>query len=152
MKAIVMSDSHKDFDSILRIIEKEPDATLFIHAGDVQQDVDDLESVFPTIPIAHVLGNNDYFVHGVPDERFFTFGDKKIFLTHGHTYRVKYGLDAVIHKAESMGADICIFGHTHRAHLEKVRNLWVLNPGSTYRSYATIEIKNGELQIQLKEN
>ncbi len=152
MKAIVMSDSHKNFDSILRIMDKEPDANLLIHAGDVQQDVDDMESVFPTMPIAHVLGNNDYFVHGVPDQRFFSFGGKQIFLTHGHTYGVKYGLEAVIRKAESMGADICIFGHTHRPYLEKVRNLWVLNPGSTYSSYATIEIKDGKIEILLKDN
>lgn len=47
MKAVVISDSHKNFNSILRIMEKETDVTLMIHAGDVQQDVEDAESVWP---------------------------------------------------------------------------------------------------------
>lgn len=152
MKAVVISDSHKNFNSILRIMEKETDVSLMIHAGDVQQDVEDAESVWPTLPIAAVAGNNEYYVLNVPSTRLFTYGGKKIFLTHGHLYGVKQSTARVIAEAEKAEADICIFGHTHRPHLEKVRNLWVLNPGASSNSYATLEIQGDDILITLKEN
>ena len=152
MKAVVMSDSHKNFNSILRIMEQESDATQIIHAGDVQQDVDDIESVWPTIPIACVVGNNEYFVPNIPSDRLFSLGGKTIFLTHGHLYGVKYTLSALTRKAKEVQADICIFGHTHTRFLENRDGIWFLNPGSTRDSYATIVIENQKIDIQLKEN
>lgn len=152
MKAVVMSDSHKNFNSILRIMEKEPDATQIIHAGDVQQDVDDIESVWPTLPIACVAGNNEYFVPNIPYDRIFTLGGKKIFLTHGHLYQVKHTLSILSKKAREVQADICIFGHTHTPFLENQDGIWFLNPGSTRDSYATITINRGEIKILLQEN
>ena len=152
MKAVVMSDSHKNFNSILRIMEKEPDVTHIIHAGDVQQDVDDMESVWPTLPIACVVGNNEYFVPNVPSDRLFTLGGKTIFLTHGHLYGVKHTLALLSKKAKEVQADICVFGHTHTRFLEQRDGIWFLNPGSTRDSYATIEFPDGEPRIALKEN
>ncbi len=152
MKAIVMSDSHKNFNSIIRIMDQEKDATHLIHAGDVQQDVDDIESVWPTLPLACVLGNNDYFVPNVPFDRIFTIGNVKFFLTHGHQYGVKHTLSQLLKKAKDLSVDICIFGHTHVPYLEEVDGVWLLNPGSTSRSYAIIDIENGKFIITLKEN
>ncbi len=152
MKAVVMSDSHKNFNSILRIMDRESDATHLIHAGDVQQDVDDLESVFPTLPIACVVGNNEYFVPNIPSDRIFTLGGKKIFLTHGHLYGVKQTLSLLAKKARELQADICIFGHTHIPFLEHKDGIWFLNPGSTRNSYAILTIESGTIHIELKEN
>ncbi len=152
MKAVVISDSHKNFNSIIRIVDKEADAELFIHAGDVQQDIDDMESVWPDMAIEYVLGNNDYLVMNVPYQRVFKFGGRTIFLTHGHSYGVKYSLTELIKNAQKMGADICIFGHTHTPYLEQINGMWVLNPGSSWNSYGTIEIQNGNIDIKLKEN
>lgn len=152
MKAVVMSDSHKNFNSIIRIMDRESDVTHLIHAGDVQQDVDDMESVWSTIPVACVLGNNDYFAPGVPFDRIFTLGNVKIFLTHGHQYCVKQTLSLLRKKAKELNVDICIFGHTHTPYLEQHDNIWFLNPGSTSRSYATITLEKDDFHILLKEN
>lgn len=152
MKAIVMSDSHKNFNSIIRIMDREPDATHLIHAGDVQQDVDDIESVWPNLPLACVLGNNDYFAPGVPFDRLFTIGATKFFLTHGHQYGVKHSLSLLLKKAKKLEVDVCIFGHTHTPFLEQRDGIWLLNPGSTSRSYATIDFSNDNFYISLKEN
>lgn len=153
MKAIVMSDSHKNFNSILRIMDQETERDLLIHAGDVQQDVEDILSVWPEIPIEYVLGNNDYGVFGVPYQRLFSFGGKKIFLTHGHMYHVKSSLIRLIRHAQKLGADICVFGHTHLPYLQEVQGMWVLNPGSTRNSYAVIEVQeDGAIRIELKDN
>ncbi len=151
MKAVVMSDSHKDFDSILKIMNQESDANYIIHAGDVQQDIDDMESVWSTLPIAYVLGNNDFFVTNVPTDRLFTLGEKKIFLTHGHMYAVKHSLSLLTKKAKEVSADICIFGHTHTPFLEMRDGIWFLNPGSTRRSYATIDFQRETPLIEIKK-
>ena len=151
MKAVVISDSHKNFNSIVRILDAEPDTTNVIHAGDVQQDIDDMESVWPTMSIAYVLGNNDYFVPGVPSDRLFTLGGKRIFLTHGHMYSVKHSLSLLIQKAKDLNVDICIFGHIHTPFLESIDGIWFLNPGSTNNSYATIDFHQGNFQISMKK-
>ena len=68
MQALIFSDSHRDFSCLYDTIVKYPNIDLIIHAGDVQRDVDDIMSVFPRIPCAYVLGNNDYSVWNVPYE------------------------------------------------------------------------------------
>ena len=101
-----MRDSHKNFNSIRRAVEREPDADLLIHAGDVQRDVDDILDAWPELPCEYVQGNNDFSVTGVPSQRRFECGGKRIFLTHGHMYRVKSSTARLVQKARAMGADI----------------------------------------------
>ena len=100
MKAIVLSDSHKNFNSIRRAIEKEADINLIIHAGDVQRDVDDILDAWPELPCEFVLGNNDFNVFNVPTQRVFVFGGKKIFLTHGHLYGVRNSTFRLVQEAK----------------------------------------------------
>lgn len=150
MKALILSDSHRDFKSIQAAIDANPDIVQIIHAGDVQRDVEDIMDVYPDIPCAYVLGNNDFNVWDVPYERFFEFCGKKIFLTHGHNYSVKATPVRVIAEAKRRGADICIFGHTHSRFLEN-NGMWVINPGAAYRSYAILTVDNGEITVEFKE-
>lgn len=152
MKAIVLSDSHRDFSAILRAMERERDITHIIHAGDVQRDVDDIMALWQTIPCISVLGNNDFGVWGEPTRREFTLEGKKFLLTHGHLYGVKASLARLQKEAISVQADICIFGHTHQPFLEERDGIRFLNPGPAYRSYAVLEIVDGAIHITLKEN
>ncbi len=152
MKIIIFSDSHKSFGAMTKAMEKEAPVDWIIHAGDVHRDVEDMEIMYPRIPLVYVLGNNDYFVHNVPYDRFFELGGIKIFLTHGHNYGVKYSLSRLFQKAEELGADIAIFGHTHRVHCEKTGSVTLFNPGAATRSYGVLEINNGEFNLEIKEN
>lgn len=151
MKAVVLSDSHRNFSSIQDILEQEKDAQLIIHAGDVQSDVDDILEAYPRTACAYVRGNNDFAVLNVPYDRFFSLGDTKIFLTHGHRYGVKQDLFRLFARARELGADICIFGHTHTAYCQQTDGIWMLNPGSTWRSYAVIQMENGTVNIEIKQ-
>lgn len=151
MKAIVLSDSHKDFNSIMKILEKEKDADYIIHAGDVHRDVEDIMCLKPRIPCVYVIGNNDPFVFGEPNNREFTLCNRKIFLTHGHLYGVKTSLYPLKKKAKEAGADICIFGHTHVKYLKEEDGIWYLNPGCTRKSYGVIEFLNEEIMIKIVE-
>lgn len=152
MKAIVLSDSHKDFSAILRAMEREKDIDYIIHAGDVHRDVEDIEAMWRQIPCISVLGNNDFGVWDVPTRREFTLGNKKFLLTHGHLYGVKGSLSRLWQEATKADADICIFGHTHVAHLDEKNGIRMLNPGAAHRSYAVIEINGDSIAIEIKEN
>lgn len=151
MKIIIFSDSHKNFSSMVKVMEKEKAVDWLIHAGDVHSDVEDLEIMYPRTPLAYVKGNNDYFVHDVPEDRFFTIEGIKIFLTHGHNYGVKYSLSRLYQKGEELGADIVIFGHTHVSHCEKIGRITLFNPGSATRSYGVLEIKDGKFDLEIRE-
>ena len=152
MKAIVFSDSHKDFSAIFRAMEKEKDIDYIIHAGDVHRDVEDIEAMWRAIPCISVLGNNDFGVWDVPTRREFVLENKKFFLTHGHLYGIKGSLSRLWQEAAKANADICIFGHTHVAHLDEKNGIRMLNPGAAHRSYAIIEIAGDAIHIQIKEN
>lgn len=150
MKAVIMSDSHRNFQSITDIMAQEPDAGLIIHAGDVHRDVEDIEDAYPEYRIEYVLGNNDTFVQA-PSERVFEFGGKKIFLTHGHMYSVKRSLVRLYQRAREVGADICVFGHTHQSMTEERDGIVFINPGSTRSTYAVLQIDRGRITVQIKE-
>ncbi len=152
MKIIIFSDSHKNFGAMTKAMEAQQTVDWIIHAGDVHRDVEDMEIMYPRIPLACVLGNNDYFIHDVPTDRFFELGGVKIFLTHGHNYGVKYSLAKLLSRGRELGADIVIFGHTHRAHCEKIGDITLFNPGAAAQSYGVLEIENGEYKLEICEN
>ena len=153
MKALVLSDSHGNFGSIVRAVKREKDISMIIFAGDVQKDADELVRTYPRIPVAVVLGNNDWFVRSVPFDVTFNFGGKRVFLTHGHNYHVKMSLNTLLFKAREENADICIFGHTHSAYCEEVSGVLLLNPGTSWRSYAILEVdEDGKINAEIKEN
>jgi len=150
MKILIFSDSHKSFAPMAKAIEIEKDANWIIHAGDVHSDVEDLLIAYPKTPVAYVKGNNDFFLRDVPEDRFFTLDGVKIFLTHGHNYGVKYSIVALFKKGAELGADICIFGHTHVAVCEKMGKITLFNPGAATKSYGVLEINNGEYSLEIR--
>lgn len=143
VKALVFSDSHGSISSVEAAARAEKDFSLIIFAGDIQSDAEAIVKAYPRIPVAYVLGNNDWFVKGVPYDRRFTFGGKKFFLTHGHKYGVKSGLLQLSMKARETEADICVFGHTHVPLLEFQNGIYFINPGTAWRTYAVISISDG---------
>ena len=149
MKAIIFSDSHGAFNSMMKVIEGEGKVDMIIHAGDVLRDVEDLQIMYPNYNIVFVKGNNDIWDRTAPDERFFEFGGVKIFLTHGHNYGVKYSSAKVMKKGMELGADLCIFGHTHKVCNEKVGNVTLFNPGSAVSHYGVLDAENGEFSIKI---
>lgn len=151
MKALILSDSHRNFSCIRSAIEANPDINQIIFAGDVNRDAEYISDEYPHIPCAYVLGNNDFSVYGVPDDRLFELCGKRIFLTHGHKYSVKVTKARLIAEAKRCGADICIFGHTHEPYLSHDNDLWLVNPGSAVSSYAILTIENGTITIEHKK-
>lgn len=144
MLLAVFSDSHGSTQPMIdAVAEHKPDAVL--HLGDHDRDCEALREAFPALDIRAVAGNCDRLSREC-DRRIFELCGVKIFMTHGHLYNVKYGLDSLINAAGFSGAKLALFGHTHRAEHFTVGSMDVLNPGAAnrYGSFALVELVNGE--------
>ncbi len=130
MKIIVMSDSHGSFASLDRIFS-DFYADCYIHLGDGERELDMIARKFPDKNIVHVKGNCD-FASISENEVFLMPADNcRIFATHGHCYNVRYSLDTLRKKAESLGANVALYGHTHERFCSYENGLYIMNPGST---------------------
>ena len=89
-------------------------------------------------------GNNDFFAPH-PYEEEFDLGPHHIMITHGHHYHVSTGPEILKEEALSIGADVVMFGHTHRPYFEQDEDITVLNPGSV--SYPRQEGRRGSYMI-----
>lgn len=151
MNYLIISDTHKFINNAIDLIEKlKPDYC--IHLGDMAEDCEDLENIFPRQKFIFVKGNNDIWLKDsrFPDERLFELDGKKFFICHGHKFHVKSGLDYLKSAARQKGADIVLFGHTHKRYIQNSDDMLILNPGS-YSSYGLITIKNGTIDAEIKE-
>ena len=127
MKVLICSDTHRKHDNYLKVLEKEGAIDFLIHCGDTEGG-EYLISEAAGCPCEIVMGNNDFF-SDLPRERIFDLGGRKVWLTHGHNYYAS--LDTAIIKEEAMakGANVVMFGHTHRPILED-GSVICMNPGS----------------------
>lgn len=148
MKIAVFSDSHRMTSGMLRAVRLEKPDAIF-HLGDHQSDADCIKEEFPEIPLYTVYGNCDLIQRG--DSRIIVeLEGKRIFAAHGHTYSVKLSLDSIVNTAMAAGADILLFGHTHRALEKEYEGLIIINPGASNSlgTYEIIDIENGKITYE----
>ena len=153
MKLLVFSDSHGSCRIMADIIKKEnPD--IVIHLGDTVRDIKAVEPLFEGVRFYYVPGNNDYgYLNNYIETEI---GEKKFFICHGHQFRVKSGLHAIMEYAKQKGADILLFGHTHTPLNDYYKGMLVLNPGSIKKSgfgissYGVIILTEGEVFSETK--
>ena len=156
MKVLICSDTHRKHDNYLKVVENEGPLDFLIHCGDTEGG----EYLISNAADCHceiVMGNNDFFSN-LPRESLFNLGGRKVWVTHGHNYYVS--LDTAIIKEEAMarGANVVMFGHTHRPLIEE-EGLLCINPGSlsyprqsNHRpSYVILNIdKNDKWNLEIK--
>ncbi len=152
MKILVISDTHGDINRAEEAIRINKGINLIIHLGDYFRDAQKLSSLFPAIPIEYIYGNSDFMIEDVPAEKMLEVGGKRIFITHGHRYSVKWDYDKLYKRAEELHADLLLFGHTHIPDIIEKGKYCVLNPGSTSdprddceETYAIIDIDDGKV-------
>lgn len=153
MKILVFSDSHGNVDNMMRAVEREKPDRIF-HLGDGWTDAEQLQAMFPAIPLEQVPGNCDFRM-AEPAVKLVELGGKRIILCHGHTYRVKTGLMDAGYAAREQKADLLLFGHTHFATQEWAGDSLLVNPGSIgywgSPSYAVVRIEDGRLTADLRK-
>ncbi|MFR5876984.1 MAG: YfcE family phosphodiesterase [Eubacterium sp.] len=141
MRIVVTSDSHARQGNLFEVFERHlKNADLFINLGDGEDDVDNVLMLYPNIKIERVAGNCDFYSN-YPAKKVISIGGKKIFFTHGHPFGVKHGYDEIQDYAKEIGADICLFGHTHIPYTEYKDGIYFMNPGAVCNGvYGIIDI------------
>ena len=128
MRILIISDTHGSHRNLDEVLEREKDIDMLLHLGDVENDDDYIEAVMDC-PVHIVAGNNDYFSY-LPREKEIHIGKYKVFMTHGHNYYVSMNTERLRQAARQRGADIVMYGHTHRPKVDAAEDVIVVNPGS----------------------
>lgn len=126
----VLGDTHNNIDHLAAMLKRQ-EVEYFLFTGDYYDDAIRLARE-ARIGFTGVLGNCDLIngKTGASLEEYIDIGGKKVYLLHGHQYRVKEGLNALYYRALEVEADVVIFGHTHVPFCERIGDILFLNPGS----------------------
>ena len=131
MRILIVSDTHRNDRNLREVLEKVAPVDMLIHCGDTEGSEYYIEQI-AGCPVHIVSGNNDFFTD-MPREEEFMVGDYKVWLTHGHQYYVYMGNDAIKEEARARGANIVMYGHTHRPLIDQAKTVYdvtTVNPGS----------------------
>ncbi|MBQ7660534.1 MAG: YfcE family phosphodiesterase [Clostridia bacterium] len=130
---LVLSDIHAGRRRAEEVVAAHPSCKTVFFLGDGVSAFVRLCEKFPDRAYFAVCGNCDFSIDGADTrESVLEICGHRIFLTHGDAYGVKGGVGGLIAAARARGADIALFGHTHRRHEEYVSEygLYLFNPGS----------------------
>ena len=145
MKLLILSDSHGNIDNMARTVELIQPRHI-LHLGDCLRDAQALHERYPDIPMDTVPGNCDWGSFDTP-ERLLEFDGVRVLMMHGHTRNVKSSPLAAQYAAREYGADVLLFGHTHRPLVDYDGMLYTMNPGAVgdYRrpTYGVLTTENG---------
>ncbi len=152
MKIGVVSDTHRMNKFIDKTIPYLKECELIIHAGDNVIDSKYIHKM-TNVGIMAVRGNCDF--ENIEKELLFDVEGKSIFVCHGDTYGVKYGMYEIEKKAREINADIVVFGHTHTPFVKEKDGILYINPGSTslprgvdYRSFMILDILEDNIYVK----
>lgn len=128
MKILIISDTHRKNDNYLRVLCKIGKVDLVIHLGDVEGSEYTIQEA-AGCPVEFVAGNNDFF-SDLPSEKTLQIGRYRVMITHGHRYYIGMGNEMLKKEAVAQGADIVMYGHTHRPVIDISQDIIAINPGS----------------------
>ncbi|MFC3932930.1 metallophosphoesterase [Streptococcus dentapri] len=149
---VVMSDSHGDRKIVQEIKERyQGKVDAIFHNGDSELPSND--KIWDGIHV--VRGNCDYD-NGYPDTLVTHLNNATIAQTHGHLYGINFDWTRLELWAQSEDADICLYGHLHRASAWRNGKIIFVNPGSVLQPrgevqeklYAKIEITDETIKVE----
>lgn len=126
-------------------------ASQILHAGDVGgRDV--IHALETIAPVLAVYGNVDPLDGLLPQEVALEAGGLSIHVSHGH----ELGSPTPARLLSRYSADILVFGHTHRALIEREGKRLVINPGAAgprrfdlQPSVAILQIADGRADVSI---
>lgn len=154
MNIAVVSDTHRSKYHMKKLLKLVEDTEIMLHLGDNVDDIEFLQTAYKGKIIA-VRGNCD-FSYTYPIERLEIIDGKRIFMTHGHKYDVKYDLLRLKYRASEVQADVVLFGHTHMSMAIYDKGIWFINPGSaslardSKNSIAILQINGDKIDVSLR--
>lgn len=127
-KIIVISDTHGSQKSVDKIYPLMQENDITVHLGDGAGDLRVFMKEEPE-KVYLCAGNCDFFSPYPLDGEIEVEG-VKIFYCHGHKYQVKSTLALLAQEAKRRGADIALYGHTHKPLITQLNGVTLINPGS----------------------
>lgn len=138
-KIVVISDTHGNFSCIEKLLGIMKESDYVFHLGDFEKDILEYKKELSN-KIISVKGNCD----GGGDYALVNIENIKILLVHGDGYSVKNGVDRLYYLAKELQVNAVLYGHTHNAIIEKIDDIWFVNPGCmssyTQNSYCYIVV------------
>ena len=128
MKILIISDTHRKHDNFFDVIQKVGKLDMVIHLGDIEGGEYTIEQA-AGCPVEMVAGNNDFFSK-ISSEKTLQIGKYCVMITHGHRYYIGMGNEMLKEEAIARGADIVMYGHTHKPVIDISDNIIAVNPGS----------------------
>lgn len=128
-RILVLSDSHRQLAFAEKALEIEKNIDEIWHLGDMASDMEILAAK-RALPFSAVKGNCDSYHSPYNSIIERSIMGKRIFVTHGDEYGVKYSLLRLELAAQEADADCVLFGHTHIPQILFSGKMVLLNPGS----------------------
>ena len=143
MKIAVVSDSHGNKHAIDQIFKNyEFDHLIFLGDG-----IEDLGE-YKYLDNVHIVRGNCDFFSDMPDQKILQLGGLCIFATHGHKYMVKFSRGILANEALKTGAQIALYGHTHKANDEYINGVRLINPGALKNNqFMMLDTDRGQIKI-----
>lgn len=146
LKILVASDNHRNESSLEDLLNIYDDIDLWLHCGD--SEFGESHLVWQTFKT--VRGNMDWENH-FPEVRVENIYNTNFVILHGHKHQVKESLKPMEQVALENNAKIVFYGHTHIAKVDKLNDIYFINPGSIIQprgnmpvgSYAIYEENSG---------
>lgn len=126
-RVLIVSDSHGRLEHLEKAMERVKPG-LILHMGDVEGDEDIIEAE-AGCEVVFVRGNCDYS-SDAPAREVVEIGRHKVFMAHGHSFGVSFGLEELAAAAKEEECDYAFFGHTHVPMKTEVMGVTIINPGS----------------------
>ena len=148
----VVSDSHDSTFFLERyaVLCKRERYDAIIHLGDYETDARWLEGQIGC-PLISVPGNCDIGSRASKEVQV-RYEGHRILAVHGHRQDVKWRYDLLAYRAEEVGADVALFGHTHEACVERSGSVLLMNPGALMDGcYGELTIDGARLVPMLRQ-
>ncbi len=125
MRIVVMSDTHGETNSIDQVRHAVGAVDFVFHCGDSE-----LDTQHESLQEAFVVGGNCDWDSSFPSEVYTEVNGVKVLMTHGHLWQVKSTLMPLSYRAQEVGVDVVLFGHSHLLGAEMIDGILFVNPGS----------------------
>ena len=152
MKVLVFSDSHGAVNLAEEMLNKEKECSLVFFLGDGIEETEKMRDRYKDKKFILVKGNNDWYSQ-VDTEAYKYIDGLTIMSCHGHKFNVRFALRSLLNSAESVRANIALYGHTHKSAMynDPLTGICAINPGALCEGkYAVLTIVKGAFDIEFK--
>ena len=152
MKVLVFSDSHGALPFVNEILRKEDECTTVFFLGDGIDEAEKVRDRYPDKKFILVKGNNDWYSQ-TDTEAYKYIDGVTIMACHGHKFNVRFSLRDLLQSAQSVRANVALYGHTHKSGMynDPVTGICAVNPGALCDGkYAVLTVAKGSFDIEFK--